>query len=249
MTSRLYLESQLIGGALFSPAHALDILDTLTEINFKEDEHRRIFATLTELSRDGDLSFPQITLRWLRDQSSSYILTQRLGEYTGAPILPLALRLLEMDMREKFVSLLQKMEQEKSRSEAFEHASAIKQTRDYLSHPAHDLFESIDRVGDYLRSYLSPDEMGPWEALEKAIPKLIDRIRNRSKTQTYLSQMLSLPASAESYSQKTCLTIISEITTSLLSRKEIPQHVVDNLYNLKNNLWARQTKSNPSPNF
>lgn len=248
MTPRLYLESQLIGAALFSPGLALDVLDTLSELNFKEPEHRKLMQVLAELSASGELSYPQIVLRWMKHSQKTALLSTRLGEYTGGPVMPLALELLELDMREKFATLLIRLEKEKSTAEEFEVASAIKQTRDYLAHPAHDIFESVDRVGDYLRSYLAPEDMQHWDSLANAIPKLVKRIKIRSKTQTYLSQLLTLPATAEGHNQKTSLEIIAEITTNLLSRREIPQHVVSKLYDLKNNLWETP-KSNPSPNF
>lgn len=249
MTTRGFLESQLIGGALFSPAHALDVLDILSEANFKEDLHRRIFALLAEVSKTGDLSFPQLLLHWMRSSTDTLPLTRLLEGYQGQPLTPLALSLLEMDMREKFVELLAGLERQKSKEEAFELASACKQTKDYLAHPGNDLFESVDRVGDYIRAYLEPEELTEWNRLTAAIPKLIQRIKGRAKTQVFLANLMSLPAAAESYSQKNSLEIISEITTSLLSRKEIPQHVVDKLYELKNNLWDPNQKSQASPIF
>jgi hypothetical protein len=249
MSPRSYLESQVIGGALFSPSFALEVLDILSDASFKDEDNRKIYRCLTQLATSGNLTLPEIHLHWMKESTSAHVLTQRLHEFTGSPVMPLAMKLLELDMREKFTELLSSMEREKSKAEAFELAGALKQTRDYLSHPAHDLFESIDRVGDYLRSYLSLEDLEPWNALTAAIPKLVSRIKNRSKTQLFLSQLMSLPAAADSHSQKISLEIIAQIATDLLSRKEIPQVAINRLYDLKTNLWKTPTESSPLPSF
>lgn len=249
MSARAYLEGQIIGGALFSPANALQVIDTLSPANFKDPDNRQILSTIAEQAKVGDLSFPQIVLRYQRDKAKTYVLTQRMDAFHGTAVLPLALELLEIDMREKFVAELLRLETDKSKAEAFEIAAAIKQTRDYISHAGNDIFPAVDQVSDYLRAYLAPEELAGWDTLRSAIPKVVDRIKTRARTQTFLQQLLSLPASADSHNQKTCLTIVTEITASLLSRKDIPQHVVAKLSDLKINLWETPTKSSPFPNF
>jgi hypothetical protein len=249
MKIRMYLESQVLGASVFAPSHALTVIDILSDLNFREETHRKLFQVITNQSIKGDLDFPMIALAWQAvDGSASYLVTL-LDKYLGGPVDHLAVNLLEIDMREKFFKLLKKAEHEASKNQIFEQASMFKQCSDFLDDPRNDLFEAVPKLYDYLSQYV-PEEMEDFKKLMDAIPKLIDRLRTRSKTRKYLATIAAIPNAAVTYEQKLSLEMLGELMTSCLSRATIPQHFITQLNDLKNNLWtAPAPPSDRSMNF
>jgi replicative DNA helicase len=234
---RVYLESQVLGAAIFTPKHALTILDILSEANFRDESHRKLFQILTTQSLKGELEFTSIALGWQgADGSASYLITL-LDKYLGGPVDQLAVTLLEMDMRDKFAQLLKKAESEAVRVQEFEQASMYKQCHTFLIDPRNDLFDAVPKLYEYLAQYV-PEEMEDYKKLMDAIPKLIDRLRKRARTRQYLAAIASMPNAAVTHEQKISLEMLGELMTSCLSRATIPAHFISSLNDLKNNLWT-----------
>jgi len=249
LSIRMYLEAQILGAAIFAPKHALTIIDTLSDLNFREAQHRKLYQIITAQSLKGDLDFPMISMAWqAADGSPSYLVTL-LEKYLGGPVDQLAVNLLETDMREKFTQLLKKAEAEAARTQRFELASMYKQCLDFLSDPRNDLFESVPKLHEYLAHYV-PEEMEDYRQLMNAIPKLIDRLRARSKTRKFLATIAAIPKAAVTHEQKLSLEMLGELMTSCLSRADIPQHFINQLHTLKSNLWTAPAQpSDRSMNF
>lgn len=245
----MYLEAQILGAAIFAPKHALTILDILSDLNFREAQHRKLYQILNSQSLKGELDFPMIALAWQgADGSASYLVTL-LEKYMGGPVDQLAVNLLETDMREKFAQLLKKGEAEAVRTNRFELASMYKQCLDFLSDPRNDLFDSVPKLHEYLANYV-PEELDDYKKLMDAIPKLINRLRARTKTRQYLATIASIPKAAVTHEQKLSLEMLGELMTSCLSRADIPQHFINQLHALKSNLWTAPAQpSDRSMNF
>src|SRR5690606_12395847 len=130
------------------------------------------------------------------------------------------LLLLEIDIREKFVKLLESYEKASVKVAAFEDAAIWKQCRDYLERRDTDIFDGVMNTYQYLKAN-RPDEVLEYEDLMQAIPKMIARIKSTAHTMTLLEN-LQRNAKMQGARQE-LFDIATHILTTLIVDSELPK--------------------------
>jgi hypothetical protein len=230
---RYRVEQQVIGLCL-SGRH-MACIDILKPQHFSDEFHRRLFTLIIEMANTESIDIITVSRRYtlkhkeLRAGDITEIQMHCLGksEHTYS------LLLLEIDIREKFTSLIQGYEEASVKENDFESAAIWKQCREYLSSTDTDIFEGVDKIYTYLKSY-KPDEVLEYEEMMQAIPKMVDRIKRTAQT-FLLIENLERNACMQGKREE-LFKITTNILITLMVAGEVPKDLENYLKHIQNHI-------------
>ena len=214
------IEEQVIGLCLLG--RHMRPIDILTPRNFKNELHRRLFSLIVEMAPNEPVDIITVSRRYTLayKELKAEEITQIAHVCLEHAENHYCLLLLEIDIREKFVKLLESYEKASVKATAFEDAAIWKQCRDHLASKDTDIFDGVSHIYQYLKAH-RPDEVLEYEELMQAIPKLIDRIKSTTHTMTMLEN-LQRNAKMQGARQE-LFDIATNILTTLMVASELPK--------------------------
>lgn len=241
LKSRTVLERGIIGSAICNISAALAAADILTETNFQDPLCHRVFPILIEGIDTLEIDLVDITRKYRKryGEDKAYELTYltEVSEYGQFARFPLSecLLLLETDIREKFHTLLTRMEKQCAKASEFESASIWKSCADHMVHPGNDVFQAVDHLHAYLKSCF-PDQMEDYNRLYEAVPKMAERIRKRARTRKFLDTLTVLEMESVTHEQRMCVKILSDWLIMCMGAKKLPENFYSTISQL-NTTW------------
>jgi hypothetical protein len=235
---RLLLERQLIGRSINCFPSALTLADVLTETNFKDPLCKRIYPIIIEGVQSLELGLVPITRKYFKvyPDRDAHEITNLYDRAEPSPsFLELALCLLEEDMREKFLALITRNEQIAAKTSDFEAAAVWKQCAEHLASRSNDVFESINHLHAYLTACF-PDGMDEYNSLRHAIPKMIDRIRERKNTRKFLDTLTFLAGVELSPVANKTINILKDWMILTMAGLKVPDKFHETIQQL-NHTW------------
>jgi replicative DNA helicase len=237
MNARQILESEIIGRALVSSSDAVRACDVLSPQNFSEPELKNIFTIIHSRAGEKPTESIVITMEYHRIHGimKASLITQLCGMVSNSRdmFIP-CLMLLEMDIREKMIDLFIRKESKFKKSQNLELAAAMKQCRDHLADVSIDIFEAVDAVFKYAKSYLE-DESDDIAEIFSSIPKRASKIRQQSRTNHLMD---TLTAIADTKHGHTLRVLKDAFLLVLQSGQEIPQHILEATHLLESKIYA-----------
>lgn len=226
------IEEQVIGQCL-DGGH-ISCLDILSPANFSVELHKRLFAIIAELA-DSQVDIITVSrayhLRYkeLAAEQIVYIHAQLI--HRGAHHYPLLL--LEIDMREKFVKLLDGYRETSVKEEDFESAALWKECADHFADLRHDLFDCIGPIYRYIETH-KPEETDEYRALMDAVPSRIDVIR---KTKRFAQLVTNLKVTNSFQGQRTdMMNAAADLLIHLCLSAKVHPDLEQHLLHIKNEL-------------
>lgn len=236
--TRILVERELIGRAINDIPSALTLSDVLTEANFKDPLCQKLYSIILDGVDKAEFGILQVTRMYYEKykEIKAYDITalSMLAHEDGTS-LELALFILENDIREKFLELMSQKENEAVKSSDFEAAAVWKQCADHLTDLTNDIFLAVDHLYAYLRVCF-PDQMEEYESLRNAIPKMVDRIKQRKNTRKFLNTLTRLAGvSLDSTSEKT-INILKDWMILTMAGLKTPDKFHETIHQL-NHTW------------
>lgn len=238
-TNRLLLERQLIGRAITCIPSALTLCDVLTEANFQDPLCQKVFPLLLKGLEKLELGLINITRLYTETYSekAAYQITELTAAAESYPtVLELALRLLEDDMRDKFLQLLRLKEQAAVKDSDFEAAGVWKQCADHLADQANDVFTAIDHLHQYLSACFPKESMEQYNHLRGAIPKMIQRIKERKNTRKFMDTLTMLASVELSPEANRTIQILKDWMILTMAGLKTPDKFHETIHQL-NHTW------------
>jgi hypothetical protein len=236
--TRILLEREVIGRAITDIPSALTLSDVLTQTNFKEPLCEKLYPIILEGVESADFGLLYVTKQYYeryKELKAYEITALTLICREESTTLELALLILESDIREKFLELIVRKENEAVKASDFESAAAWKQSADHLTDMSNDIFEAVDQLHAYLKVCF-PDQMEEYETLRSAIPKLIDRIKKRKNTRKFLNTLTRLAGvSLDSQSERT-VNILKDWIVLCMGGFKLPEKFHETIHQL-NHTW------------
>jgi thioredoxin-like negative regulator of GroEL len=142
--------------------------------------------------------------------------------------------LLEMDIREKMVEIFIRKESKFKKEQNLELATAMKQCRDHLGNVSQDVFDAVDAVFGYAKSYLI-DDYDDIQQIVDSIPKRASKIRQQTRTNHLMDTLTQI---ADTRHRHTLGILKDAFLITLQSGKEIPQHILEATHLLESKIYA-----------
>jgi hypothetical protein len=225
---RIQVERQIISACL--NGFYLSPVDILQANNFKDPDHRDIFEIVKKYHLTEPINILTVSIRYREAKGplGVYKLMDIADSYIGGDTAPYCLMLLEIDMRQKFITLLQDYEDSASESEDFESAAFWKQCREHIAFPENEVFTAIENTYKYIHHF-RPDEVMEYAELMGNIPKLVDRIKSQTQVRL-LVDSLKRQCNTYGHQRETLLNITTDILVALLIRSDLPTHLEPSLH-------------------
>ena len=231
---RLLMERQLIGRSINCIPSALTISDVLSPANFRDPLCQKIYPLILEGVEAQELGIIPITRKYFQKygENNAYEITALYSRAEPSPtILELALSLLEDDMREQFLRILTRMEQVAAKAGDFEAAAVWKQSADHMASKSNDIFLSIDHLHAYL-SACFPDQMEEYNTIRSAVPKLIDRIKQRKNTRKFLDSLTFLAGAELTPTANKSINILKDWIILCMAGLKVPEKFHETIHQL-----------------
>lgn len=248
---RQFLEISIISNAILIPADGVQAVELLEPSHFKGKVNRDLFKALQHCHTQGKI-FPQdvILAYYAKPDAMSPV---EICTYLDMGLFPsntfrLCLSLIECTMREAFAKLLMEKARAAVKSGQHEEAEMYDTCADRLSSLAHDIFDTVPLVREYLEQYV-PDELEDYRELEAKIPKMIRRVKSQDKTKRLIDSFDKL-ANGQSLSEdrKQAATLLKDLLLMTLGNFKLPPDFFQKINHLKQTLWE-PLKSDPSMTF
>jgi replicative DNA helicase len=223
MKARTNIEEGIIASCLFTEANALLASDILSAANFQETVPQRIFSIIRDMAGKSPIDLITVSTEYFRRYNEyQYHYMAKISDkliYTN--IQHHCLILLEIDIREKFVEILKTKEHYFAKAQSFEMAAAVKSCLDYIQNPSNDIFTAIQHVYEYLKQYLK-ENMEDVEALYESLPKLMDRVRSKSRIKNLIDQLNGIAAVQPTYEKQRMVQVLTDALITVISQNEVP---------------------------
>ena len=211
---RDWLEVAIMGACL--SGQAIIPCDILIDKNFYQLECRQVFKIIKDNYLTTNIDMLTVYHIYMREYPKNKTLiisnmTHWTSVYSGGNhIYNWCLQLLEMDIRTKCVSVLRTYYNRACTANDLDKQTNMKQALEYLDDGKNELFESIPIIHKFLKDNY-PNDINELTQILDSIPKVIDRVKERSKTKTLLNKIKLLRVSSFNSVQDENLTMLSDL--------------------------------------
>jgi replicative DNA helicase len=237
MNPRQLLESNILGRVLLYESDAVRACDVISPVNFSDPTLKNIFTIIHQRAGKYPTDPVTISIEYHRRHNTSIasLITNMINSVMSHnDIWYQCLQLLETDIREKLTDIFLRMERKYTKNQNLELAAAMKQCRDHMANMSHDIFESVDAVYGYAKSYLK-DEYQEIEEMVLSIPKRASQVRRQSRTAMLIDTLEQL---SETNSNRSTLRILKDAFLITLQSKTVPAHILEASHHIEKNLYA-----------
>uniref|UniRef100_UPI004047D872 hypothetical protein n=1 Tax=Roseivirga sp. TaxID=1964215 RepID=UPI004047D872 len=140
-----------------------------------------------------------------------------------------ALSLLEMDVRERVVSILENQEQHAKSIQDWSKAKNLAEIKTTVAVVWNDLFQVIDECIGFLDYMNYEDVLEEVKEITNLLPKKVESIKKKSQWDMFFHYMKQLTSSPEFDKQRTTLNNLYKIHLKVLQGKELPQNQIETL--------------------
>ena len=239
MNPRKELESQILSACLNYEGQAYSAVDILRPTNFQDTWHRELFTVIFEITGTRPLDLLTVATRYHQrfpDRKDFYKITVLSDSCFISNLTFHCLRLLEMDIREKTLTILDGKEKKYSKSEEFNLAAIMKQTADHIRHPETDIFTGLDNIYNYLKEHLQ-HQADDIKGIIDAIPQVVTRVRSGQRISYLIDQLTTITNQNTHSNNKQQVAVLRDAMILLLHSNTSPDYITEATYTLSKKLY------------
>ncbi len=194
--------------------------------NYEESHHRKIYEVICSFGLGDTCNSLTVTVKYRRLHGKShweanYITGLTATCYNSDPRY-YAIRILEMDIRQKTMKYLKEQEAFMNQKERYEESDIYKQCHDLMDDPGYDLIEGVEGIDKFIKEN-SPDEHIGFEKFKEDLPKISNRIKDMVKLRMGIAQLQNIyKALGGSIQQEKCM-MATEILVGAITRNDLSE--------------------------